>query len=344
MIHMIFNKFFALLTLLISIIFSTDSYAREDMSGSADHPKLNRVAGTTIVAYLQSDYAEHEFMTGRDEKSRSIKQIDTVYKEGKLTRLVYSIPAEQTALFAQRNFQEVFNKLGKVQEIYSCKRKECPTSLGASFIWDKDKRIPSSVKTLDRMYQISSYNRDPLYWYGEIKSDTASYNISFFSASLNLATGDIKKEGFDKGRTFVHLSIIEKSDFKSDIAVVEANEIQQSISEKGHVALYGLFFDTGKDQLTTESKPALTEIAKALKTDSALKVYVVGHTDNVGSLASNQQLSERRAASIINNLSKDFDIDQSRMTPIGVGLAAPVSTNDTEEGRALNRRVELVKR
>ncbi len=341
---MTFNKFLAALTVFTGIAISSLSFALEDMPGSADHPKLNRVAGTTIVAYFKSDYAEHEFITERDEKNRSIKSIKTVDKEGKLTRLVYSLPAEQTALFTLRNFQEVFNKLGEVKEIYSCKKKTCAKDLGNAFIWSKDKRIPSNVKTVDKMYQISVYHRDPLYWYGEIQSDTASYNISFFSANLNTESGNIKKEGFSKGRTFVHLSIIENTDFKSDIAVVEASEIQQSIAEKGHIALYGLFFDTGKDQLTTESKPALTEIAKALKADNALKVYVVGHTDSVGSLASNQQLSERRAKSIINSLSNNFGIDQSRMTPIGVGLAAPVSTNDTEEGRALNRRVELVKR
>ncbi len=341
MIHMMFNKFFALLTLLISITFSANSFALEDMPGSADHPKLNRVAGTTIVAHFQSDYAEHEFIT---EGSKRLKEIKTEYKEGKLTRLVYSIPAEQTALFTFRNYQETFAKLGTVKEVYTCKKTQCPSGIGNAFVWSKDKRIPTNIKTVNKMYQIKPYNRDPFYWYGEIQADNAKYDVAFFSAAVNVKDGNIAKEGFEKGRTFIHLDIIEKSEFKSDITIVEASKIQQSITDKGHVALYGLFFDTGKDQLTAESKPALTEIAKALKADNALKVYVVGHTDNVGSLTTNQQLSERRAASIIKSLSSDFDIDQSRMTPIGVGLAAPVSTNDTEEGRALNRRVELVKR
>ncbi len=340
-IQITFKTIFIAPAFLFNFIINANALALEDMPGSADHPQFNRVTGTTIVAHYQSDYAEHEFLT---ETATNRKDLKTTFKEGKLTRIVYSLPAEQTALFVFRNYKETFNALGEVTEIYTCKRKQCPRDIGKGFIWNKDKRIPSHIKTVDKMYQITPYNSDPFYWYSEIQSDTAKYNVSFFSATLNVENGSIKKEGFQKGRTFAHLSIVESSDFKSDIAVVEASEIQQSISEKGHVALYGLFFDTGKDTLTTESKPALAEIAKAMKADNALKVYVVGHTDNVGSLESNQQLSERRAASIVNSLMQNFSIDQSRLVPIGVGLAAPVSTNDTEEGRALNRRVELVKR
>ena len=105
-----------------------------------------------------------------------------------------------------------------------------------------------------------------------------------------------------------------------------------------------MFFDTGNDQLTAESAPALGEIAKALIALPELKLYVVGHTDNVGSIASNQDLSNRRAKSVAANLVKDYGVASDRLVPIGVGLAAPVTSNKTEEGKALNRRVELVER
>lgn len=335
------NRKFLLFTFLL--IVSGNAYPVEDMSGSADHPKLNRIGGTKIVAYTQTDYGEHEFLTAYEER----KPI-TSFKEGKVTRLVYALQEGQTGLFALRNYQEAFAALGDVKELYTCKDQACPRGIGNIFVWGKNKRFKSSIEALGQMYRTTSYNKNPRYWSGEIQSDTANYTVSFYSASTafrsELDKKRAKEEGLHIGQTFVHLNIVEKSTFKSELVVVEASEIQKSISEKGHIALYGLFFDTGKDQLKTESKPALVEIAKALKADNNLKVYVVGHTDNVGSLQTNQQLSERRAASIVSSLTTEFGIKASHLIPIGVGLAAPVTTNDTEEGRSLNRRVELVKR
>ena len=128
--------------------------------------------------------------------------------------------------------------------------------------------------------------------------------------------------------------------FKSNLTVVEASEIKSAIADEGHVALYGLFFDTSNDQLTAESKPELVEVSKALKAEQGLNLYVF-FAESVGSVASNQQLCERRAKSIINSLTTQFDIDKSHLVPIRSWF---MSTNNTEEGRALNRRVELVER
>jgi outer membrane protein OmpA-like peptidoglycan-associated protein len=140
------------------------------------------------------------------------------------------------------------------------------------------------------------------------------------------------------------LEIIEVTDFEPTLEVVKAEEMSAKITEKGHIALYGIYFDTGNDALKPDSDPVLQEIAKTLNTDPGLKLYVVGHTDNEGALEYNQDLSKRRAASVIRALTSKLGVANERLMPIGVGLAAPVSTNDTEEGRALNRRVELVKR
>lgn len=344
MIHSITKKVILFgFSILIGLAIKANALEIDDMAGSADHPKLNRVAGTKIVAYDKSDYAGHEFLIGHEKKN-----FVTSIKEGKLTRLVYALKEGQTGLFALRNYQETVAKLGNVKERYSCRERECPNGIGNKFIWGKDKRLNSNIKTINKMYSIQSYHKGSRYWLAEVESDTASYTVSVYSASAAHKSENDKntslKEGLSVGQTFLHIDIIESSSFKSDLEVVEASKIQQSISEKGHIALYGLLFDTGKDRLKEESKPALTEIAKALTTDKNLNVYVVGHTDNVGSLPSNQQLSERRAASIVNSLVNEFGIAPSRLIPIGVGLAAPISTNDTEEGRSLNRRVELVKR
>jgi outer membrane protein OmpA-like peptidoglycan-associated protein len=115
------------------------------------------------------------------------------------------------------------------------------------------------------------------------------------------------------------------------------------ISTTGHVALYGIHFDTNSADIKPESEPTLQEIAKLLRNDAALKLYVVGHTDSVGGYEYNIGLSQRRADSVTKALAARHGIAAARLKGAGVGLLAPVAPNDTEEGRAKNRRVELVR-
>lgn len=105
----------------------------------------------------------------------------------------------------------------------------------------------------------------------------------------------------------------------------------------------GIYFDTGKSELKPESAAAITEVAKLLKGDAGLKLYVVGHTDNAGALEGNMKLSQSRAQSVVQELAKTHGIDAARIKAYGSGPYTPVASNDAEEGRAKNRRVELVK-
>jgi outer membrane protein OmpA-like peptidoglycan-associated protein len=116
----------------------------------------------------------------------------------------------------------------------------------------------------------------------------------------------------------------------------------EQISASGSIALYGIYFDTNKTELKAESSLTLEQIAKLLRDDSTLKLLVVGHTDNVGTLLYNMELSSRRAAAVVAALTADYAINANRLTPVGVAYASPVASNHTEEGRAQNRRVELV--
>lgn len=137
------------------------------------------------------------------------------------------------------------------------------------------------------------------------------------------------------------IQIVEREAMKQDI-VVNAEGLRQGLSATGHVAVYDLHFDTGSAQLKPESEVAVREIALLLTRNPALKLHVVGHTDNVGALASNLKLSESRAAAVTAALVKDHGVTASRLNAFGAGPYAPVASNATEEGRAKNRRVELV--
>lgn len=160
--------------------------------------------------------------------------------------------------------------------------------------------------------------------------------------------GKITKEGLEvwaqveKGNGKIWLRIIEKKAMEQHITA-DATALGNDIRSKGHVAVYGINFDTAKSTIKPESAQAIAEIGKLLVADPGLKIFVVGHTDNVGSIDSNTKLSQDRAEAVLQSLVKDHGIAADRLRTAGCGVFAPVATNDSEEGRAKNRRVELVK-
>ncbi|MBV9761591.1 MAG: OmpA family protein [Acidobacteriaceae bacterium] len=130
----------------------------------------------------------------------------------------------------------------------------------------------------------------------------------------------------------------------TQVMVATAADLSSGIGSSGHSVINGILFDTGKADVKPESAPALKAVADLLAQDPKLKVYVVGHTDNVGALAANMDLSKRRAAAVVQALSAaPYSVAASRMQSFGDGPTAPVASNDSEDGRASNRRVELVK-
>jgi len=139
-----------------------------------------------------------------------------------------------------------------------------------------------------------------------------------------------------------NIHLIEKQAMNQDV-IADANSMANSIKESGKVAVYGIYFDTGKSTLKPESQPTLQEITKLLKADPNLKLYVVGHTDNTGAFDANMKLSMDRAGAVVNALVSQFSVNAARLRACGDGPTSPVASNDKEEGKALNRRVELVK-
>jgi OmpA-OmpF porin, OOP family len=137
------------------------------------------------------------------------------------------------------------------------------------------------------------------------------------------------------------LRILEQQAMVQDV-VADAAALKAGLAESGHVELQGIFFDTGKADLKPESEAALKEVAKMLQQSADIKVWVVGHTDYVGTAESNLALSAARAASVVKYLTGASGIDSKRLGSFGAGPYAPIAPNNTEEGRAKNRRVELV--
>jgi outer membrane protein OmpA-like peptidoglycan-associated protein len=332
-------KHIAAVVFLFSVLLASGTAWSEDLAGAKDHPKIPRVAGTTIIGFAESSYDEGVFMTGA-----AGKEILSTSVEGKRTRIMYVGPQSLSTLGALRNYQQAFKGLGEVQEVYTCKGNGCPSNLGSTFIWRKSNLIPNNLGNNKRfIYGFGSSDQGRNYWYGKIVSADTLYHVSVSSAVMTYSSGG-NVVPLINNNPVIHLEVIEVADFRADLVVVTAQDMTSKISQKGHIALYGIHFDSGSDQLKAESNPTLEQIAKLLSDDESLNLYVVGHTDNEGELAYNQELSNRRAETVVKNLTTVHGIARARMTPIGVGPAAPLSTNKTDEGRALNRRVELVER
>jgi outer membrane protein OmpA-like peptidoglycan-associated protein len=137
------------------------------------------------------------------------------------------------------------------------------------------------------------------------------------------------------------ISIVEREAMQQDV-VANAAALKAGLREAGHVEVPGILFDTNQSVLKPESAAAVAEVAKLLKADPALKVWVVGHTDASGVASSNLTLSNARAAAVVKALVETHGIAAARLGPFGAGPYAPVAPNTTEAGRAKNRRVELV--
>jgi len=146
-----------------------------------------------------------------------------------------------------------------------------------------------------------------------------------------------------KDRALAELAVIAPEQMEERMAFVNALEMSRSLDESGRVALYGIYFDTDKNTLRPDSLPTLQEIVKLLSANPQMKIHVVGHTDNQGTPDYNLDLSRRRAASVVRELTAKYGVAASRLNSFGCGLFAPVASNESEEGRAKNRRVELVK-
>jgi OOP family OmpA-OmpF porin len=123
---------------------------------------------------------------------------------------------------------------------------------------------------------------------------------------------------------------------------VSANKLLDELNRNGFIALY-INFDTGKSELKADGQATVREIVAMLKATPALKIAIEGHTDNVGAAAANKALSEARARSVMNAVVAG-GIAAGRLSAAGFGPERPIADNRGEEGRAKNRRVELVKK
>ena len=163
---------------------------------------------------------------------------------------------------------------------------------------------------------------------------------------LQMIVGKVVKDG---NELWVEVSTLSGDDYYLTVVLKElmkqdvtASAMFETLNRDGHIALY-INFDTGKSAVKPESQPIIEQIVQMMNSNPDLKIGVEGHTDNVGTPASNKSLSEARAKSVVSAIVGQ-GITAERLSPAGYGQDKPIGDNNTEEGRAKNRRVELVKK
>lgn len=287
----------------------------EDIPGSADHPLVGRFETAFINAYDRRDFDEYGFPTGVLKRNSSEGLLSI---EGVVTRIAYTAPAENTIAEVARNFELALADKG-FEILFKCKTKECG---GGDFAYGIETfPIPRmAVNTSDFRY---------------VGAKLVQQDGGDVYATVLISNDNYKKIRYQ-------VTVVETEALANKM--IDAKAIADSFAEKGSVALYGIYFDTDKADVKPESAPTLEQMAAFLNSNPDLTVIIVGHTDNQGAMDYNLSLSHRRAQAVAAALTSLYGIGRNRLQAAGAGFLAPVAPNVTDQGRALNRRVEMIPR
>ncbi|MGE0449266.1 MAG: OmpA family protein [Vicinamibacterales bacterium] len=279
--------------------------ARPDARGSSDHQVLSRYPGSRIQSYSQVDFDEYKLALGVENNApANVQQL-----EGRVTKISYANPAGRSALEIYRNYEQALRGSG-FETLWSCAADAC----GRAMNWQRFNGLWASGRT------------------GDIRQLVVRGRVDDQTVTVALAV--------NTAGTAVH--VIEAKSMEGGLVTASAAELAAGLDRDGHISVYNIFFDTGKADLKPESKAALDEVAGLLKTRPNLRVMVVGHTDSTGAFDMNMKLSSDRAAAVVKELAGTYGVEAGRLSAHGAGPLAPVASNRTEDGKAKNRRVDLV--
>jgi OmpA-OmpF porin, OOP family len=307
------RKIFQPLVLLFALSLHATGAAAQtrDVAGAKDFPGIGRFAGSVITGYQVKDFdaARMQAAAFKDGNPADARRL-----EGRITRIAYATKPGPSILEVSRNFETQLAKAG-YETLLACDTDACG---GIPFTEAID------VLPIPQMW-VDGFN---YHYYAGRKVDGGRETYASVVVSEN-------NREIHAQLTVAELGAIENK-------MVDAAAMAKGLGETGHIALYGIYFDTDKTVVKPESRPTLDQIAKLLGNQPQLNVFIVGHTDNQGAYDYNLDLSRRRAEAIAAELVKNYRIAQARLRTAGVGFLAPVGSNASDAGRALNRRVELV--
>jgi outer membrane protein OmpA-like peptidoglycan-associated protein len=278
----------------------------KDEKNSADHPMLTRIPGAHINTYITHGFNQTTVLVGDNYKTQEL--------EGKITDIAYELPRTYSEYEIDANYQQALTKLG-FNEVYVCSGKQCG----------------DESKLIDKISLISPIGFEENQFYRLFKLEQTKGNVYAMVYVI----------GFP-GRLSAQVRIIEETTLNNDRVGIDLQGLTDEIAKTGHVALDGLLFKYDSDELLPEAYPIVEIVAQYLQTHPKQLFYVVGHSDDQGSQAYNQTLSEKRATAIKTRLIKQFSISAQQVEAKGVGEYSPIANNFDDAGQKQNRRVELV--
>ena len=343
----------SLLLPLLAIADATEPTA--DLAGSSDPIGIARFAGSKIVAFERKAYDEYVFATGpllasadpdaRDSMGNQVFEFKTKQTlEGARTRLIYLLPAERSPLEVLRGYQQNLAAMGALKR-FECAAENCGGNPSAN---SRDGGAQQSVAMKlwpgSRVVADDFSNSFCAHDVDVVDQRFGSFEIpgkAFVQVHAFLGQDSGYCKTFDN-RVITIVDVLEVKAREDKMITLSATEMSAALTNTGRVAIYGILFDTGSSVIKPESAGSLQQIQALLQQNPALKLHVVGHTDNQGSLDSNFALSKARAAAVASSLSAQYGIAAARLSANGVSSLAPVASNADDAGRAKNRRVELV--
>ncbi len=283
-----------------------------DVDNSQDNPLISRYEGSFIIGYAHKKYSD--FLLPLSAPKTWEPELEKKMKvEGEHTRIIYVAPDKRSTLEVFRNYQNEL-KRDNVEILFSCEQSECGKKEGQvlvqKILYSPQANLKNISKVTERAFTFPVEMR---YLSAKITGEKEAY-ISIFVA----------QETFDHfeetaSRTLVLLDVIEMEAMEKKMVVVPAEKMAAELNAKGSFSLYGIYFDTGSSVIKPESKEALVEIEKLFQQNPTLKLYVVGHTDNVGGFEYNINLSQKRGKAVVDALVKDHGVDPKVLKAHGVG-------------------------
>lgn len=305
------------------------------ISGIEDYPGLPVYDGACLIGGSKGEFSNYTLPTGplapMSGAATTVKSEDL---EGTLTRLLYVAPDGTSATDLMLNYVQGLEALG-YSTLYSCKGAECGSKialLGKKVIYPSSRRLTNSGGISNQAF--GNFGDEH---YLAVRSKDGATSIAVY-----VAFNDKSPFALVSHHAIVHLDILTTAALEAKM--VSAKQMQEGITAEGHIAVDNVYFEFGTANLTPEAEPALAQMALLITDNPELKVYIVGHTDNVGKQEDNLGLSKARADAVVAALLRHDGITKDRVIAAGVGALAPVASNGTDAGRQANRRVELVER
>jgi len=299
----------------------------KDIAGGSDHPLLHRYEGSMLYMYGGENLGAARIVDTEGGKP-VLRKV-----EGRIANRFYWAPKGRSALEVFRNYQQALTAAG-FKMLYACETEQCEKANVQHLVQE----LPREVNWKEFNPHVSnifnSANQPRFHLLSAVKPGPGG--------NTYVLVGLADHTDYQRVRQFVQ--IVEPAVLEGGKVTVDTRAIQEGLQRDGKVALYGVTFDTNKAVIREQSAEQLEQMAKALQAQPKMKVFIVGHTDDQGEFDANLALSQKRAQAVADALAAKYGIPANRMTPRGVANLAPVASNASDEGRARNRRVELVVR